>query len=169
MILTSSLSVTQNKIRDIAQLEKMILFVQSGGFFTKNCLEKHSNKDNRISPVIEITSFEDGKLFIHDGHHRATAIVLGGREFLDTTEYRIRNYSYNDYINANLSADWITPFNPLTEVRLADTSEYKHVIRNVDNDKILKSIVDYQHLYKAPRAIESLCDFAESYSKVLVR
>lgn len=167
MLSVNELLVTQKKIRNAEQLKTMIQFVQSGGFFTSNCLNKHQSR-GKISPLIEITVFEDGKHFIHDGHHRAASIVLGGRDFVDTTEYRIRKFTYEHYINPNLSAAWWTPFDPRVNVRLSDMTEYKKMIhqlveQNAPSEVLLKAIEDNRHLYVEDRnTILTLHDFVGS-------
>lgn len=153
MVNVDDLYVTQIKFRNPEQLTRMIEFVKSGGFFTSNSLSKYPNK-GKTSPVIKLTSFEDGKLFVHDGHHRAAAIVLGGRDFLDSTEYSIKYFNYSDYTDANLDAKWWTPFDPLTEVRMPDLSAYKESIRLLFNSEPIEAVLDhihrYRHLYSEP-------------------
>lgn len=168
MLHVDELFVTQKKIRNPEQLARMIEYVQSGGFFTKNCLSKHKNRE-KISPLIEVTLFEDGRHFLHDGHHRAASIVLGNRDFLDTTEYRVRKFNYEDYLHPNLVAEWWTPFDVLTTVRLADMTEYKDLIneliaQNVDNSVILNAIEHNKHLYIENRdSILTLHDFVGAW------
>jgi hypothetical protein len=167
MINVSELYVTQNGLRNLTQLEKMTHYVSDGGFFTQNCLSKNLSR-GRVSPLIEITLFEDGKHFIHDGHHRSASIVLGGRDFLDSTEYRIRNFNYEHYLEINLSASWMTPFDPRVEVRLANIFEYKTNVNALinegsSNDDIFKYITENKHLYaEFQNEAITLLDFAGS-------
>jgi len=174
MLNVNEILVTQKKIRDEEQLILMTQFIQSGGFFTSNCLSKHKSR-GKISPVIEITMFEDGRYFLHDGHHRAASILLGGRDFIDTTEYRIRNFKYDDYIHPNLSVDWWTPFDPRTEVRLPDMSEYKALMNKlVDQgasaDVVLKTIEDNKALYSEARGdILTLQEFVDEFYRLFVK
>ena len=167
MLSVNELFVTQKKIRNPEQLNSMIQFVQGGGFFTSNCLNKHPSR-GKTSPLIEITVFEDGKHFIHDGHHRAASILLGGRDFIDTTEYRIRNFNYENYLNPNLSAAWWTPFDPRVDVRLSDMTEYKKLMsqlieQDTPSEVLLKAIEDNRHLYVEDRqSILTLHDFVGS-------
>jgi len=150
MLSINDLFVTQHEIRNRVQLSRMVEFVKDGGFFTINCLSKHQSR-GKVSPLIEVTSFEDGRLFLHDGHHRAAAIVLGGREFLDSTEYRIRYFTYDAYIHPNLSAEWYTPFDPRCEARLADMSEYKNMVHSLtDEEAIMKLISENKNMYSQP-------------------
>lgn len=145
----------------------MVKFVQSGGFFTTNCLSKHKSR-GKTSPLIEITMFEDSRYFIHDGHHRAASIIIGGRDFIDSTEYRIRTFKYEDYLSPNLASNWWTPFDPRTEVRLSDMSEYKILMHQLINrstnvNEILETIESNKHLYAEARdGMLTLRDFAGS-------
>jgi len=167
MLSVNQLFVTQKKIRNPEQLNSMIQFVQGGGFFTSNCLNKHQSR-GKTSPLIEITVFEDGKHFIHDGHHRAASILLGGRDFIDTTEYRIRNFNYENYLNPNLSAAWWTPFDPRVDVRKHDFSTYKQQIRTLLQDDssqqdVSQFILNNKDMYSENRNhILTLLDFVGS-------
>lgn len=172
MITVDELQVTQRNIRNPEQLARMTAFVRDGGFFTKNCLSKHQSR-GKTSPLIEITQFEDGQYFLHDGHHRAAAIVLGGREFIDNTEYRIRHFTYDEYIHPNLAVEWWTPFDPRIELRLSDTSSFKNMLHkfndgvspddenfSMSEDAILHTIYTKRHLYVEPRnGLFTLRDF----------
>lgn len=172
MLSVDELLVTQKKIRDQEQLMQMIHFVREGGFFTNNCLSKHKNRTHQ-SPLIEITLFEDGQYFIHDGHHRAASIIIGGRNFIDSTEYRIRKFTYDSYLHPNLEAGWWTPFDPKTEVRLPDMSEYKSIMRQLTNTEInaeiiLEIIQKNRALYVEARGdVHTLRDFVGSLSSLL--
>jgi hypothetical protein len=163
MITIDELQVTQRNIRNPEQLARMTAFVKNDGFFTKNCLSKHQSR-GKTSPLIEITQFEDGQYFLHDGHHRAAAIVLGGRDFIDGTEYRIRQFTYEQYIKPNLAVEWWTPFDPRIELRLTDTSTYKNMLHKLKDavppetedismleEALLHSIYTKRHLYVEPR------------------
>jgi hypothetical protein len=58
-----SLYVSQNGLRSIHQLREYIDFVKDGGKFSKN-------------PKIVIVSFEDGNLYVIDGHHRFDSFIF---------------------------------------------------------------------------------------------
>lgn len=167
MLDINELFVTQKQVRNYHQLNEMILFAKEGGFFTANALMKYPSR-GKFSPLIEITVFEDGQHFIHDGHHRAAAIYLSNRTFIDKTEYRIRHFTYNDYLHPNLKAEWWTPFDPRFEVRLSDMSAYKELINNLiqnqtPEETILKYIISNQHMYIEERGdMRTLSDFIGS-------
>jgi hypothetical protein len=160
------LTVTQKNIRNVEQLRDMVKIVKDGGFFTQNCLQKHPHRGDK-TPCIEITQFEDGKNFIHDGHHRVVSILLGGRDFIDNTEYRIRKFKYEDYLLPNLITAWWTPFDPRTDVRLSDMTEFKTLIKElIDKEEstkiVLEKIEQNRHLYLESRDnINTPNDFIE--------
>lgn len=167
MIPTYSLFVTQKQIRNRGQLNDMIEFVRSGGMFSRQSLVDFSEYNKEL-PLIEITEFEDGALYLHDGHHRAASIVLGGRDYLDPSEYRIRKFTYEDYINFNLSTGWWTPFDPRIEVRKHDFSTYKQQIRTLLQDDssqqdVSQFILNNKDMYSENRNhILTLLDFVGS-------
>jgi hypothetical protein len=149
MITIDELQVTQRNIRNPEQLARMTAFVKNDGFFTKNCLSKHQSR-GKTSPLIEITQFEDGQYFLHDGHHRAAAIVLGGRDFIDGTEYRIRQFTYEQYIKPNLAVEWWTPFDPRID-KLKDAVPPETEDISMLEEALLHSIYTKRHLYVEPR------------------
>lgn len=168
MLSIDRLLVTQQKIRNLDQVVEMIEYVRKGGLFTLDALEQHKSR-GRVSPLIEVTEFtDDGAMYLHDGHHRVVSIALGGRDYLAEGEYRIRTYKYADYTKANLNAHWFTPFDPRTELRLSDMTDYKRLIQELtevstSEEEILSFIETNKNLYSEPRSnIVTLMDFAAS-------
>ena len=82
--------VSQHGLRNVGQLHDMINFIKYGGRFNKEGL-------NPSGPLIQITKFEDGQMYIQDGHHRLCAIILAGRPFLFGDEYEIRDWKYSQF------------------------------------------------------------------------
>jgi hypothetical protein len=132
----SNLIIMQEDLSEVDQFQEMVKFVEDGGFFTKTALEQHESDTTRMEldeikeypkvRLISITEFEDGTLFIHDGHHRIGAILKAGREFLREDEYAITKMQYSQYDEINASANFVTPFVPYMEVRLSDFSDFKN-------------------------------------------
>jgi hypothetical protein len=117
------LAVTQDGFRDEGQIDQMVKFVSDGGIFTKEALLAHGKTDY----LIKISRFPDGRLFIHDGHHRIAAIYLGGRKWIREDEFVIKDWTYEDYrtVNLDCTPPWITPFDPRFQIRIMDYSDFK--------------------------------------------
>ena len=60
-IAIENLIVTQNSVRAPDSIEKLVEVARKGGKFTGICL----------------FSFPDGKIFLHDGHHRLVIVCKG--------------------------------------------------------------------------------------------
>jgi len=110
--------VSQHGLRNVDQLARMMVFIKEDGRFNKAGL-------SNSGPLIQITRFEDGQLYIQDGHHRLCAIVLAGRPFLFGDEYEIRDWKYSQYEEINFSVNWVTPYEPRTMARDPDYGDYK--------------------------------------------
>jgi len=110
--------VSQHGLRNIGQLKDMVGFIKENGRFNKEGLSSSG-------PLIQITRFEDGQLYIQDGHHRLCAIILAGRPFLFGDEYEISDWKYSQYEEINFSVNWVTPYEPRTMTRNPDYGDYK--------------------------------------------
>lgn len=125
MIDFKTLMVSHNSIRNHDQLEDMLDYVGCGGVF--------DYKSYRGKPIT-INRFKDGRHMIHDGHHRCLAILLNARK-LDPREYVVREYNYKDYLDIKFLTEnekwlgWVTPFNVLSEVRVADFGNFKDHVK----------------------------------------
>lgn len=153
----SSLYVTQDALRHFDALDEIISYVSNGGFWTPDFLARYAEerKLRSTSPVIQISKFEDGKLFLHDGHHRTigTSFV---RNYLRHDEFNISSWKYSDYNEVNLSSGWYTPYDPRTDVRNADISEWKAKIRkmlksNMRTDDVISYIFEHQSEFRHVR------------------
>lgn len=163
--LNTDLWISQEYLRDPISIPDMISFVKDGGFWTKDKIKK-SAKFPRSS-LITINRFEDGMMLIHDGHHRATATILGGRNYLREDEYAIWNFKYEDYLSYSVEKSFFTPFNPKTEVRIPNFYEYKKQCFALvhDEEKLKKFIHESKELYSMKRTIRSIYDLAEQNRK----
>ena len=121
-------------------------FVSNGGFFDCPSLRKHD--PNRCS-LIRIVKFEDGRYYIRDGLHRVTLVHALGRE-LREDEYSVERRHYDDFRVPNLAAGWITPFDPITEVRLADFHSYKEEASQMDG-QLERFVLANRSRYCTPR------------------
>lgn len=149
-----NLTISQQGFRSIPQIEGMVRFVAEGGFFTLATL-----KDPRLISIVE---FEDGRRFIHDGHHRIAAIYLAGRKELREDEFLLSQWTYEQYRDINLSLRWITPFDPRFQVRACDYEKYKQHIWFVHSEfgesEACLEIKKRCHIYLRPRRSLSIQD-----------
>lgn len=137
-----TLIVTQHRLRVYDQLPGMVEFVLRGGFWTKEVLCRYADERCLLRPpLIEISEFEDGLFYAHDGHHRLTATLMGGRQFLHTDEYRVTRWTYQQYLEINLTAGWMTPFDPRTRCRKHDISPFKAEITKLASDPRVEEII----------------------------
>lgn len=109
----------------------MIEHVSSGGQWTIEYLQVYCKKEKlkKPSPLIQIREFEDGRRYIHDGHHRCVATWLGGRRTLFPEEYVLTACTYDYYWEVNHGNGWYTPFDPRRHQRLADFDVFKQEAR----------------------------------------
>lgn len=121
--------VSQQGLRNVGQLADMVTFIKEGGRFNKEGLTSGG-------PLIHIVRFEDGQLYVQDGHHRMCAMVLADRPFLWDDEYCIEDWTYEQYLEINTDVNWVTPYDPRTEVRYPDYSEYKAMVEEIPEETI---------------------------------
>lgn len=162
MLGLEELLVIQDGLRNIPQIVTMIKFVKSGGFWTKDELQKYAVEHNiRVCPLIEIAKFPDGHHMIHDGTHRSVSVYLGGRKYLRDDEYVIRNWLYEDYMEISFENNWVTPFDPRTHIRVCDIGEYKKTVIEIakrDKTEALNYIQQNKQKYLRERNCHGLKD-----------
>jgi hypothetical protein len=164
----NQLVVTQNRLRNTSQLERMKEFAWRCGRFTHDALLAYAvARGIKVSPLIHIARIvDDGSLLVHDGHHRTVAVWRGGRRFLDPEEYIIAEYTYQQYIDVNFDRGWYTPFDPRTECRLPDFKEFKESVRRLhylNMPNVAGSYVRARpQAYKEARRITTIEQLSES-------
>lgn len=124
----SHLIPTQHSLRDFSVLPEMTRFVTDGGVFNHNTLSSFNKDSNRGSSLISLNQFEDGKIYIQDGHHRITSIHLDHRDFLYPEEFKLERWTYDHYTELSersISSGWLTPFDPRTEIRHPEFHSFK--------------------------------------------
>jgi hypothetical protein len=166
-MLLDYLIVTQSELRHYDVIHGMVDYVERGGIWDKKCLEDYATTHGKKpSPLIQISLFPDGARYVHDGHHRCVTTWLGGRHELYESEYEIRNWTYEEYLEINPEDQWVTPFDPRTQVRLPDTCEYKREARRIYLAEGLaaatKFIIANKRLYVAERDFWTIPELAES-------
>jgi len=111
----------------------MIRFVNEGGRFNTESLNNHDPEKH--NPLVAVTQFEDGSLYIRDGFHRVMSIFIGRTNgVLYHDEYFLENLTYNRMMTPNLKMRYYTPFDPRIEVRASDFGNFitqvEEVIQN---------------------------------------
>ena len=160
------LTVMQSDLRH-PSIEDMIEFVSNGGFWTTEVLSKFAaDAHTRVCPLMEIVLFEDGRYMVHDGHHRVVATWLGGRRYLRNDEFILKKWHYSNYQGINFDHHWVTPFDPRSEVRAPDISEFKKkalALALTDVDAAKEFIVENKYLYVKPRLFTGVSGLVDLY------
>lgn len=170
MIDFKDLFVSQTNLRHLSDLKSMINYVKSGGFWTPDHLQQFATQNNltRISPIIQVSRFEDGKLFIHDGHHRGVATYLGERTYLRADEYKISDWKYENYLEINHGNGWYTPFDPRIHLRTPDFAKFKQLARekfSENPETAIQWILEHYDLFRQDRKIHGIYTIADLSEK----
>jgi hypothetical protein len=105
------------------QMRDLLAAVANGVVLSREVLRANSQDCDQLVAVVRL---EDDRLFIRDGLHRATAIMLKRpSQSLLPEEFVIEELTSEMFQQANLSAGFYTPFDPQKEVRIADWSNYR--------------------------------------------
>lgn len=162
-MLIRDLRTTHNSLRDVDSLLSMIDFVQNGNVFSIDKVRQFQSERVTSSNLIVINKFEDGNLYIHDGHHRVTAIFLAGRLNLCDSEFKITQMTYEQYAQVNWDMGYHTPFDPRTEVRKPDFHSFKSLVKDLvlrDKSLAFEYIKSRADLYKEPRLLWTIEEMA---------
>jgi len=95
-------------------------------------LEAMTKKPSQPPKLILIACFSpENQLYIWDGHHRVIAIYLGGRSEIYPEEYCILNITFELTKKVNFETGYVTPFDPQTEIRLAEFGLFKQQVHDM--------------------------------------
>lgn len=163
---------TQEYVRDISSVQKWM----------KRFRRQEDNKTSNV----HLVEFEDGNVYIHDGHTRliSSLLFLGNRRFdvfrdprfgdlpcikiPETNIYvKFSKMKYSDYTHAYPSKGFYTPFDPRTEVRKTDFFHVKEFLKprlDEDFERNQHLIDECAHLYKRKREIKDLQELANKYA-----
>jgi len=92
---------------------------------------------------VALTEFEDGSVYIHDGHHRAFACVIAGKTHFLENEYFIKKWTYQDYIDINREQNWVTPFDPRTHLRIGNFFDFKNTALSLTDEEVRANLHKY--------------------------
>jgi hypothetical protein len=156
---------SQADVRSVAAIAEMIDHVRRGGEFSQHVINRRADRTTfEDEPLVCVSVFEDGLEMIHDGHHRAVSCILGGRDHLRDSEYFRLPIAYRKYTDIDLHDGWLTPFDPRSELRVADLSGFKErALRLAEEDEAAAAryILENPLLYKLPRHLFGIADLAE--------
>jgi hypothetical protein len=129
------LTVGQHGLRYSAEyMHHMMDFVADGGIWTETALQRHAVLNRLPAPsLIQLSQLlavphNPTMLLVQDGHHRLVATRVAGRDFLHPEEYRVTQWSFEDYLAINFSCGWVTPFDPRTHARIADFAAWRQQV-----------------------------------------
>ena len=160
-----TLGTMHDEMRHPHQVVEMSWLVRDGLFWTQDVLRAYA--DTHHTPVrhlIAIAHFPDDRLMIRDGHHRCLATYIGGRGYLRHDEYRLEEYTYEMYTEINFEAGFVTPFDPRTEVRVSDFTEFRQEVFHLyarNPAEARRFIRQNKARYARPRRCHTLVQLAE--------
>ena len=117
----ASLRVTQIRLRNDAQMTDLIEYIANGSSWTTEI-------DGDLPKVVR---FEDGQLFLRDGHHRCVASLAAGRTNLHASEYELEDWEYSAWSEPNFETGFITPYDPRHAIRVHDLTEHRTAVAAV--------------------------------------
>jgi len=164
-LLIDELLVSQEVV-EAEKIRSMQKFVAAGGvwkaeIFGPEAYTRHGI-EGVLSPLIALTRFEDGTLLIQNGHHRLRA-TREFRPYLYEEEYLISERIVNGYQEINFDRAYVTPFDPLIEIRLHDFYRYKQKVMElaaVDREAAIQYVWDHPHEYKKLRTIHRVMELS---------
>ncbi len=157
----NTLGIIQDELRNPSQIADMVQFAKESKLF-EHC-----------KPLIELALFEDGSYYIHNGHHRAVAMHLAGRESISSGEYYVKQWTYKDYddiVFFNEDRSWrgyVTPFDVRKEARIADLAHHKTTVQMVfalhGEEAARLYIKQTRPLYCYPKRYFTVKELADEY------
>lgn len=131
---------------------RLIEHVRGGGRFDVAALSAHERSPDDPGTPMFVTRFEDGRLMLRDGLHRATAVMLGRPSgVIEPTEVIVEDMTYAMFRTPALVAGLYAPFDPLTEVRTADFRAFRDEVRRRPTEEALAYIATNRGEYTRAR------------------
>lgn len=117
-------------------------------------LTDHVRAGGRFDEPVKVTRFEDGRSMLRDGLHRSTAVMLGRPTgALHAGEFVLEDMTYAMFLEPAIEAGLYAPFDPRTEVRIADFRAYREQVerRLADGEDPLPFIAANRRTCVRPR------------------
>jgi len=160
----NNIGITQQELRNLEQIPGMVALVQKGGFFTAPIIELFAGES---APLIEIALFEDGNMFVRNGHHRCVATFIGGRNWLRGDEFVTKEWKYADFEDINFMDNqgngWVTPLNVRREIRVANLAPFKDEVRKrfrENKEAAVEFILSHRENYVRMKEYEGIPNLA---------
>lgn len=160
------LGITQESLRKSEQVPNMVQFIRDGGVFNSRSIANYLKVEPHKELPLEIAEFPDGARYIHNGHHRAAALFIAERFFLEADEYYVKKWDYADYADIvflNPDGTWrgyVTPFDIRTEVRVSDLGPFKNRVKQIydvsGSTAAMQYIRYYPDFYKKSKRLHTV-------------
>jgi uncharacterized protein (DUF1015 family) len=140
--------VTQNSLRDPKKVKRIVVSMMMG----------------EEIDTVKLYHMEDGKLFIHDGHHRLTAsYILKGRCKMQVLS---QEFTYSKFTEINHDVGWVTPHDVTKYVRHGDLYYWKNYVnqrkKQLSIEKLDEEIFNSLDEYAEPREVWGVHDFVKN-------
>jgi hypothetical protein len=149
----ASIQPTQDGVRRPERLHRLAAAIQYYGYDFR--------KEGR---PIQLSRFPDGALYCHNGHHRIAACVIAGRDHLLDGEYAIEDWTYEQYLEINWEANYLTPFDPRLETRIEELTPFRTAVAFITERGGRRAaeafIWRHTELYKRSRVVTTFVELA---------
>jgi hypothetical protein len=142
----AGLRVLQSGLRlPLADLRNMWDYVYYGHYFDQGALKVHNPTHAGLIVITEMQS--DGRRYVRDGLHRV-CMLCASRRAIAPMEYVMETgLDYDDFNAINVAHNWVTPFDPKTEVRLPDFRAFKQEVLAQPTGQVAAFISGNRHRY----------------------
>lgn len=119
-------------------------------------LKLYLDQKGHLPNPLNLVRFEDGRYYIHDGHHGYAGLLSAGVSQIEQGhDFEVTHRTYQDYLEINHYVGWVTPFDPRTHVRLPDLRSFKDLISRlrvkVSQPQLDAFIRNHPEAYSVPR------------------
>jgi hypothetical protein len=111
-------------------------------------------------------SLVEGKLYVHDGHHRLVSAFMRGYASIPESDCHIESLSLEEYDQINYEKGYVTPFNLIEECRQPEFYRFKKMVMNSylkggDVNTLTEIIRNARYMYAEKRIVQSIRELAQ--------